>query len=361
MSPISSIPGRHEAANSDATSPPATKTVTPTQHKKHEGTSDIPNNEAGTPAKTNPYAPPYAAYTSVDVAEASEKKTLIKTGATHNFTQAAVAYDTAAAAADTAGAASASLKEATSPAEQSDHAATTCTYANLAVYIQPIPTATSVPGKNTKSKKRDIRGEADPKPLTIEIPKSSNAPNNPNAKLPRNKMHQYVKETQWKLSKQIPTEVKITRITSYRKTNKQPCIASTLLLGGGNPCNKKRKHSDLPKPAPYPSSNQHTAESLALMLDTCTDTEFTTIIQQLPSDRQATNRKGTLVTKRQPAAPGPQSVSPSCLTELLATCTDEQFTCIIHSLPTGWNALNEKRNTVTKRQLEMAHWGGIQR
>ena len=73
MAPISSIPGRHEAANNDATSPPATKTKTQAQHKMHEGTSDIPNNEAGTPANTNPYAPPYADTASVDVAEASEE------------------------------------------------------------------------------------------------------------------------------------------------------------------------------------------------------------------------------------------------------------------------------------------------
>ena len=106
-------------------------------------------------------------------------------------------------------------------------------------------------------------------------------------------------ETQWKLNKQIPTEVKNTKIISYRKTNKQQCTVSTLLLGGGNSCNKKRKNSDPPEPAPHPSSNQHTAEYLALMLDTCTDTEFTTKIQPLPSNWQATNCKGTLVTKSQ--------------------------------------------------------------
>ena len=166
---------------------------------------------------------------------------------------------------------------------------------------------------------------ADPEHLAIEIPKSSKAQNNPNAKITRNKMHQSEKETQWKIIKQILTEVKITINISYRKTNKQQCIASTLLLGGGSPYKRKRKHSNPSEPAPYPSSNQHTAESLALMLDTCTDTEFTTEIQQLPSNRQA-NCKGTLVTRRQPAAPDPQSVLLSCLTELLATCTDEQFT-----------------------------------
>ncbi len=82
--------------------PPATKTKTQAQHNNHEGTLEIPNNEAGTLVNSNPYVPPYAASASVDVAEASEGKTLAKTGATHNFTQAVEAYDTAAAAADNA-------------------------------------------------------------------------------------------------------------------------------------------------------------------------------------------------------------------------------------------------------------------
>ena len=125
----------------------------------------------------------------------------------------------AAAAADIAGAAATTLNEATSPAEHFDHATTTCIDADFAVYIQPTPAATYVPGKNTKRKKRDIRGEADQEPLTIETPKSTKAPNNPNAELPRNKMQQSVMETQRKLSKQIPTEVKITKNISYKQTN----------------------------------------------------------------------------------------------------------------------------------------------
>ena len=73
-SPICSIPGRREAANSDASSPPATKSRTQAQHNKHEGTLEIPNNEVGTPANTNLYVPLYAASASVDVAEAAEEK-----------------------------------------------------------------------------------------------------------------------------------------------------------------------------------------------------------------------------------------------------------------------------------------------
>jgi hypothetical protein len=56
-------------------------------------------------------------------------------------------------------------------------------------------------------------------------------------------------------------------------------------------------------------------------------------------------------------APGPKSVSLSRLTGLLATCTDEQFTEIIHRLSTCWTALNDRGNTVTKRKLEIAQWG----
>jgi hypothetical protein len=45
------------------------------------------------------------------------------------------------------------------------------------------------------------------------------------------------------------------------------------------------------------------------------------------------------------------------LSELLDTCTDEQFKQVIIKLPEGWTATNETGNVVTKRQLEMAQWG----
>jgi hypothetical protein len=45
------------------------------------------------------------------------------------------------------------------------------------------------------------------------------------------------------------------------------------------------------------------------------------------------------------------------MSELLATCTDEQYNTVIHHLPKGWTATNERGNVVTKRQLEMAQWG----
>ena len=66
----------------------------------------------------------------------------------------------AAADVDIAGAAATTLKEATSPAEHFDHATTTYIDTNSIVYIQPTPAAITVPGKSTKRKKRDIRGEA---------------------------------------------------------------------------------------------------------------------------------------------------------------------------------------------------------
>jgi hypothetical protein len=75
------------------------------------------------------------------------------------------------------------------------------------------------PEKNTKRKKKDIRGEAEKEPPTIKTPKSSKAPINSNSELPRNKMQQPVMETQSKFIKQIPTEVQIKKNISYRKKN----------------------------------------------------------------------------------------------------------------------------------------------
>ena len=45
------------------------------------------------------------------------------------------------------------------------------------------------------------------------------------------------------------------------------------------------------------------------------------------------------------------------LTDLLNTCTDEQYAQIIHQLLDDWSAMNDRGTRVTKRQLEMAHWG----
>ena len=78
---------------------------------------------------------------------------LVKTGATYNSAQAAEAYDMAAADADISGAFATTLKEATSPAEHSDHAATSCTDADFVVYIHPTPAATSVPEKTQKERR----------------------------------------------------------------------------------------------------------------------------------------------------------------------------------------------------------------
>jgi hypothetical protein len=80
---------------------------------------------------------------------------------------------------------------------------------------------------------------------------------------------------------------------------KQHSTASSLRLGGGNPCNKKRKKSDCPDPAP-PSSGTGatTAAELEKLLDTCTDTRFVGVIHDLPENWQAHNLKGNIITKR---------------------------------------------------------------
>ena len=47
-------------------------------------------------------------------------------------------------------------------------------------------------------------------------------------------------------------------------------------------------------------------------------------------------------------APGSQPLTISRFTNLLATCTDEHFTYIIHHLPESWLATNDKGSIVTK-------------
>ena len=84
--------------------------------------------------------------------------------------------------------------------------------------------------------------------------------------------------------------------------------------------------------------------------------------QQYPMRTSAPNAGGGLLKslKRRAAATRAQSSYPhtiSGLTDLLATCTDEQYTQIIHQLPEGWSTTNDRGTRVTKRQLEMAHWG----
>jgi len=56
-------------------------------------------------------------------------------------------------------------------------------------------------------------------------------------------------------------------------------------------------------------------------------------------------------------APGSHPPTISRLTDLLATCTKEQFTETIHHLPESWLATNGRGSIVTKRQLEMPQCG----
>jgi len=56
-------------------------------------------------------------------------------------------------------------------------------------------------------------------------------------------------------------------------------------------------------------------------------------------------------------APGAQPLTISRLSDLLATCTYDKYTTIIHHMPEGWIAMNDRGNIVTKCQLEMAQWG----
>jgi hypothetical protein len=84
--------------------------------------------------------------------------------------------------------------------------------------------------------------------------------------------------------------------------------------------------------------------------------------QQHPMRTPARNAGGRLMRslKRRAAATRAQSSYPHTISELadlLATGTDEQYTQIIHQLPEGWSTANDRGTRVTKRQLEMAHWG----
>jgi hypothetical protein len=83
---------------------------------------------------------------------------------------------------------------------------------------------------------------------------------------------------------------------------------------------------------------------------------------QHPKRTLAPNTGGGLLKslKRRATATRAQGSYPhtiSCLIDLLATCTDEQYAKIIQQLLEGWSAMNDRGTIVTKRQLEMAQWG----
>jgi hypothetical protein len=64
------------------------------------------------------------------------------------------------------------------------------------------------------------------------------------------------------------------------------------------PENKPRMHKRLPTPRP-PGKDPHRIPHLAELLDTYTDEQFKTTINNLPDSWQDTNEKDTIVTKRQ--------------------------------------------------------------
>jgi hypothetical protein len=58
-----------------------------------------------------------------------------------------------------------------------------------------------------------------------------------------------------------------------------------------------------------------------------------------------------------PRPPGTNPLRIPQLVELLDTYTDEQFKTTINNLPDPWQDTNEKGTIVTKRQLSMSTWG----
>jgi hypothetical protein len=87
-----------------------------------------------------------------------------------------------------------------------------------------------------------------------------------------------------------------------------------------------------------------------------------TLLHSLHNETPATHKGGgTPIASKRSAAEAwtrsSHSHTISELTKLLNSCTDEQYAQVIRQLPENWSALNEKGTSVTKRQLEMAHWG----
>jgi hypothetical protein len=58
-----------------------------------------------------------------------------------------------------------------------------------------------------------------------------------------------------------------------------------------------------------------------------------------------------------PRPPGIDQLRIPHLAELLDTYTNEQFKTSINNLPDSWQDINDKGTIVTKRQLKMATWG----
>jgi hypothetical protein len=180
---------------------------------------------------------------SADIAEAAETASAASKGIAHNSPPVAVEYDSPLAATETAGAAV----------------------------------------NNTTRKKTDRSGEAPKDHMKPEAPLTiSQTPNNPDTELHSYHMHRQVLETQRKKTKQIPTEARFTKIRNYRKQRTQYSTASPLRLGGGSPCNKKRKKSDCLEPAFLHGTDPIRIPLLTDLLDTYTDEQYTATIRNLP-------------------------------------------------------------------------------
>jgi hypothetical protein len=234
----------------------------------------------GTAANTNPHAPIVADIASADV---TEEVTVIKTSITSTSPQV-TGDDIAAAAATNAGAAAATLNEANPIAAYSDDATPACSATDVTVPTKPIPADTRAPAEITTREETCKRGEAEQDRITTKnIPQKLRGPTqSQHILLPRNSMHQPVMRIERQFSTKIPTGDIVKKTRSYGNSKNVRIIASTLRRGGGNPCMKKRKQLDCPDPdacqAPYPSSIQYTAETLA-HLNTCNDTEYRGKIQ----------------------------------------------------------------------------------
>jgi hypothetical protein len=61
-----------------------------------------------------------------------------------------------------------------------------------------------------------------------------------------------------------------------------------------------------------------------------------------------------------PEAPGDQLLTSSRMSELLATCKDEQYNKVIYHMPEGWTTTNERGNVVTKTSVRDGTMGILQ-